>query len=145
MSLAAKLRRAPLRIATGAFILNAGIGKFSGDEATAQALHGMGSGAYPVLKKVEPTLFLKVLATSEIAVGTALLLPIVPAGLAGLALIGFSGALLGMYVRTPGLHDKYLRPTQGGTPVAKDLWMLGSGVSLLIDAALQESPITSTD
>jgi hypothetical protein len=145
MSLGAKLRRAPLRIATGAFILNSGISKFSGDEATAQALHGMGSGAYPVLKKVEPKLFLKILAAGEVTVGTALLLPIVPAGLAGLALIGFSSALLGMYVRTPGLHDKYLRPTQGGTVIAKDIWMLGSGVSMVIDAALNESPITATD
>ena len=75
MSLAAKLRRAPLRIATGAFILNAGIGKLKADEGTAAALHGMGSGAYPVLKKVEPKVFIKVLAVGEIAVGTALLLP----------------------------------------------------------------------
>ena len=35
MSLAAKLRRAPLRLATGAFILNAGVGKLSADEGTA--------------------------------------------------------------------------------------------------------------
>ena len=145
MSLAAKLRRAPLRVATGAFILNSGIGKWSGDEQTAQALHGMGSGAYPVLKKVEPKVFLKVLSVGEIAVGAALLLPIVPAGLAGMALIGFSGALLGMYVRTPGLHDKYLRPTHNGVPIAKDVFMLGSGLSLVIDAALNESPITATD
>lgn len=145
MSLAAKLRRAPLRIATGAFILNAGIGKLSGDEGTAKALQGMASGAYPPLAKVEPKLFLKILAAGEITVGATLLLPIVPAGLAGLALIGFSGALLGMYVKTPGLHDKYLRPTQGGTPVAKDVWMLGSGIALLVDAALNESPVTATD
>lgn len=145
MSLAAKLRRAPLRIATGAFILNSGVGKISGDEGTAQALHGMATGAYPVLAKVEPKLFLKVLAVGEITVGAALLLPVVPAGLAGLALIGFSGALLGMYARTPGLHDKYLRPTQGGVPIAKDIWMLGSGISLVVDAALNESPITATD
>lgn len=145
MSLAAKLRRAPLRLSTGAFILNSGIGKWSGDEATAKALHGMGSGAYPVLNKIEPKLFLKVLAAGEITVGAALLLPVVPAGLAGLALIGFSGALLGMYVRTPGVHDKYLRPTQNGVPLAKDIWMLGSGVALVVDAALNESPVTATD
>ena len=38
MSLAAKVRRAPLRLATGAFILNAGVGKLSADEGTAQYL-----------------------------------------------------------------------------------------------------------
>ena len=145
MSLAAKLRRAPLRLATGAFILNAGVGKLSADEGTAQYLHGAGAGAYPVLKKLEPSLFTKVLAISEISVGTALLLPIIPAGLAGLALIGFSGALVGMYIRTPALHDKYLRPNQAGTAVAKDVWMLGTGIALVIDAALSESPITATE
>src|SRR6476660_9193967 len=141
MSLAAKLRRAPLRLATGAFILNAGVGKLSADEGTAQYLHGAGASAYPVLKKLEPTLFTKVLAIGEISVGTALLLPIIPAGLAGLALIGFSGALVGMYIRTPAMHDKYLRPNQAGTVVAKDIWMRGTGITLVVYAALIESPI----
>ena len=145
MSLAAKVRRAPLRLATGAFILNAGVGKLSADEGTAQYLHSAATGAYPVLKRIEPTLFAKILSIGEIGVGTALLLPIVPAGLAGLALIGFSGALIGMYIRTPGMHDKYLRPSQQGTALAKDVWMLGTGISLVIDAALNESPITATD
>ena len=145
MSLAAKLRRAPLRIATGAFILNAGLTKLNADEGTAAALHGMSSGAYPVLKKVEPKVFIKVVAAGEIAVGATLLLPLVPAGLAGIVLTGFAGSLLGMYVRTPSLHDKYLRPNQAGTAVAKDVWLLGSGVSLVVDAALNESPITATD
>ena len=145
MSLAAKLRRAPLRIATGAFILNAGISKFRADEGTAQALHGMAVGAYPVLKRIEPKLFIKILAAGETFVGTVLLLPIVPAGLAGLVLTGFSGSLLGVYIRTPMLHDQYLRPNQGGTAVAKDVWMLGSGISLIVDAALTESPITATE
>lgn len=145
MSLAAKIRRAPLRLATGAFILNAGVGKLTVDEGTAQYLHGAGAAAYPVLKKVDPKLFAKILSATEIGVGVALLLPVVPAGLAGLALIGFSGALIGMYVRTPGMHDKYLRPSQQGTALAKDVWMLGTGISLVVDAALNESPITSTD
>jgi hypothetical protein len=74
-----------------------------------------------------------------------LLLPIVPAGLAGIALACFAGSLLGMYVRTPALHDKNLRPNQAGTAVAKDIWMAGIGVGLILDAALEESPITSTD
>ena len=50
MSLAAKLRRAPLRLATGAFILNAGVGKLSLDEGTAGYLHGAGAGAYPYME-----------------------------------------------------------------------------------------------
>lgn len=142
MSLSAKLRRAPLRLVTGAFIVNSGLGKLKGDEATAAGIHGMAVGAYPVISKIQPPVFLKVLAISEIAVGTALLLPLVPAGLAGIALTGFAGSLLGMYVRTPALHDSKLRPTQAGTAVSKDIWMAGIGVGLIIDAALAESKIT---
>ena len=145
MSVAAKLRRAPLRLATGAFVLNAGVGKLTANEQTAAGLHGMACGAYPFFKGIDPKVFVKGLAAGEILVGSALLLPIVPAGLAGLALTGFAGGLLFMYARTPGLHDKYLRPTQAGTPIAKDVWMAGAGLSLIIDAALNESPITATD
>jgi hypothetical protein len=144
MSLAAKLRRAPLRITTGAFILNSGISKLSGGDETAKAVHGMAVGAYPVLEKIPPKPFLKTLAVSEVALGGALLLPIVPAGLAGVGLTGFAGSLLGMWWRTPGMHEEGSpRPTQQGTAIAKDLWMLGSGVSLVIDAALSESPVTN--
>jgi hypothetical protein len=146
MSLSAKLRRAPGRIATGAFILNSGLGKLKGDEGTAKAIHGMGSGAYPILGKVEPKLFLKTLAVSEVALGSALLLPIVPAGLAGLGLSGFSGSMLGMWWRTPGMHEPgSVKPTQQGTAVAKDVWMLAIGASLVIDAALSESRVTGID
>ena len=95
MSLAGKLRRAPLRLATGALILNSGLAKLKADEQTAQGLHGMAAAAYPVFKKVDPPLFVKILAAGEIAVGTVLLLPIVPAGLAGIVLTGFAGGLLG--------------------------------------------------
>ncbi len=145
MSLAAKLRRAPGRAVTGAFILNSGLGKLKGDEQVAAGIHGMATGAYPFLAKVPPTMFLKVLAISEIAVGSALLLPIVPAGLAGLALTGFAGGLVGLYARTPGMHDGKLRPTQDGTALAKDFWMAGVGVGLVVDAALSESKVTRTE
>ncbi len=145
MSFAAKLRRAPVRIAAGAYILNSGVGKLSGDEDTASGIHGTAAGAYPIVKKVNPKLFLKLLAIGEITVGSTLLLPIVPAGLAGLALTGFAGALVGMYIKTPALHDKYLRPTGPGVAIAKDTWLLGIGTGLVIDAALTESRVTSTE
>lgn len=145
MSIAAKLRRAPLRVVTGAFILNTGLTKLKGDAQTAAGIHGMAVGAYPVVSKLSPTVFLKVLAVSEIAVGTVLLFPVVPAGLAGIVLTGFAGSLLGMYVRTPALHDSKLRPTQAGTAVSKDIWMAGIGIGLIVDAALAESPVTATD
>jgi uncharacterized membrane protein YphA (DoxX/SURF4 family) len=140
MTLAAKIRRAPLRIVTGAFILTSGIGKLKADEETAKMLHGMGSGAYPALQKLQPTQFAKTLAISETALGAALLLPIVPAGLAGLALTGFAGSLLGMWWKTPGMHEEgSVKPTVQGTAVAKDVWMLGIGASLLLDNTLTDS------
>jgi uncharacterized membrane protein YphA (DoxX/SURF4 family) len=136
MTLAVKLRRAPGRIATGAFILNAGLGKLHADEQTAKALHDLAAGAYPVFANIEPKRFLKMVAVGEVALGSALLLPVVPAALAGLGLAGFSSTLLGMWWRTPGMHEPGKpRPTQQGTTIAKDIWMLGIGTGLVIDAA----------
>ena len=130
-----KLRRAPLRITTGAFILSAGLDKWKGDEQTAAQLHGFASGTYPFVKQIEPPNFLKLLAASEIAVGSALLLPVVPAAVAGAALVGFSAGLLGLYVRTPGMRRGRLDPrsTPQGLPISKDVWMLGAGLGLLVD------------
>lgn len=145
MALAAKLRRAPVRLATGAYILNSGLGKLTADEGTAAYLHAAAANAFPVVKRVGPTVFTKALAVGELTVGAALLLPVVPAGLAGLALIGFGGALTALYVRTPAWHDRYLRPTPDGIGPAKDVWLVGAGVGLVVDAALAESPVTATE
>ncbi|MGI8882077.1 MAG: hypothetical protein ACR2KJ_16515 [Jatrophihabitans sp.] len=145
MSLAAKLRRAPGRIAAGVFLLNAGTGKVrSKSEEQAKGIHGMAAGAYPFLAHVEPKLFFKALGAAETVLGAALLLPLVPAGLAGLGVTGFGGGLLGVYVRTPGMHDDKWRPTQQGTPIAKDVWLTAIGVGLVIDAALSESSKSGT-
>jgi uncharacterized membrane protein YphA (DoxX/SURF4 family) len=135
MSLAAKLRRTPGRLATGAFILTSGLGKLKGDEQTAQALHGMAVGSYPFLSAIDSKKFLKLLAAGEVALGAALLAPFVPAGVAGAGLTGFSGSLLGLYWKTPGMHAPGdPRPTQQGIPIAKDVWMLAIGLGLVIDA-----------
>jgi uncharacterized membrane protein YphA (DoxX/SURF4 family) len=137
MSLSAKMRRAPIRIVTGAFILNAGLEKLGGNDDTAKSLHGFASGAFPVLEKVDSKLFLKGQAVAETALGAALLLPIVPPAVAGLGLAAFSGGLLTLYWRTPGLHhDGNPRPTHDGTVMAKDSWMFGIGTTLVLDALL---------
>jgi len=134
MKLPLKGRHIPARLATGAFILNSGIEKSRSDEQTAQALHGMASGTYPVLGKLKPTDFLKVLSTSEIALGAALLAPVVPTVVAGAGLAAFSAGLLGLYLRTPGMRQKgSLRPTQQGTAIAKDVWMLGIATGFVVD------------
>jgi uncharacterized membrane protein YphA (DoxX/SURF4 family) len=134
-----KLRNLPTRLATGAYILHSGVEKWSGSEQQAQGVHGMASGAFPFLKGVKPTDFLKSLSVGEIALGAVLLAPVVPSAVAGGALTGFSGALLTMYLRTPALHKPgSIWPTQNGVGVSKDVWMLGIGLGLLLDAARQD-------
>ncbi|MEU8504821.1 hypothetical protein AB0C40_08850 [Streptomyces brevispora] len=125
-------RDIPPRLVTGAFILNSGLGKLKADEPTAQALHGMACTAYPFLEKIEAERFTRLLAWSEIAVGSALLVPVVPTRLAGLALTGFSGGLLGLYLRLPGMRETgSLRPSEAGVPLAKDAWLFSIGLGFL--------------
>ncbi len=145
MTFAAKLRRAPVRVAAGAYILNSGLGKLKGGAEQAAGIHGFATGAYPFLKKVSPPAFLKGLGATEVALGAALLLPVAPAGLVGIGLSAFATGLVGLYVRTPALHDRYLRPTPDGIGIAKDVWLAAIGYGLVIDAALAESPITRAD
>jgi len=130
-----KARDLPGRVTTGAYILHSGLDKWRADEARATALHGMASGAFPVLNRIPPTRFLRLLAASEIVIGTALLTPIVPNALAGAALTGFSGSLVTMYARTPALRKPgSIWPSQAGIAVSKDIWMLGIGLCLVADA-----------
>ena len=64
-----------------------------------------------------------------------MLLPIVPTAVAGAGLTAFSASLLGLYLNTPGMREPgTLAPTQQGTALAKDVWMLGIGVGLMVDA-----------
>lgn len=133
-----RLRHLPLRLATGAFILNAGITKRSlPDEAAAQLQAGATAVA-PFVQSWSPATFRTALSTAEITLGSALLAPFVPAGAAGAGLAAFSGGLLTMYRRTPSMHEPgSMRPTQAGTAVAKDSWMFGIALSLLIDSCLR--------
>jgi hypothetical protein len=134
MRLPMKARHLPQRIAAGAFILNSGVGKWSADDETAAQLHGFATGAYPFLAKLKPRDFVRLLSASEIALGAALLLPVIPAAVAGAGLTAFSGGLLGLYARTPGMRKEGTPfPTQEGIALAKDVWMAGIGVSLIVD------------
>jgi hypothetical protein len=134
MRLPVKARHLPPRIAAGAFILNSGVSKWSADDETVAQLHGFATGAYPFLAKLKPRDFVRLLAASEIALGSALLVPIVPSAVVGAGLAAFSGGLLGLYVRTPGMRKEGSPfPTQQGVPLAKDAWMMGIGLGLVID------------
>jgi hypothetical protein len=130
-----KFRHLPGRLSAGAFILNAGLGKLSSDAERAKQLHGMAAEAYPGFENVDPETFAKLLGAAEVALGGALILPIFPSRLVGLGLGAFSAGLLGMYLRIPGLRQEgSIRPTQQGTAMAKDVWMLGIALSLILDS-----------
>src|SRR3954471_12976574 len=127
-----QISRLPLRAITGAFILNSGITKLKGGQETAEGVHGFATAAYPTFKRLRPEQFTKLLAAGEIALGAALLTPVVPAALAGAGLTAFSAGLLGLYLRVPGMHrEGSLEPTENGMALAKDSWLLGIGLSLL--------------
>ncbi|MGH3300079.1 MAG: hypothetical protein ACRDOK_00120 [Streptosporangiaceae bacterium] len=134
------LRNAPTRVATGAYILHSGLSKWNnGTEEQAKGLHALACGAYPALAKVEPGTFLKVLAGAEIGIGAALLTPFIGNRLAGAGLTGFSGGLIGMYLRTPALHEPgSIWPSRAGTAVSKDIWMVGIGLGLLADGGASD-------
>ena len=117
MSWSAKIRRTPLRLATGAFIFDSGIDHLKVDEETQGQLHEMAVGAYPFLRKVDPRLFAKALAVGELAVGGLLLAPIVPPGLR---------------------RERSVFPTQRGLGYAKDTWLCAIGISLFADSALEK-------
>jgi hypothetical protein len=134
MSRRVRLRHLPGRLTTGAFIVNSGLSKRHVDDDTAAALHGIAAVAYPFLHSIPPKRFVRLVCAGELALGTVLLLPVVPNSVAGTALTAFSAGLLGLYLRTPGMREEgSLRPTQQGMSIAKDTWMLGIGLSLLID------------
>ena len=97
-------------------------------------------GTYPFLARMSPEKFTRLLSATEIALGSALLLPVIPAGLAGAGLTAFSAGLLGLYARTPGMRKEGSPfPTERGITLAKDVWMLGIGLGLVIDAATQDA------
>jgi hypothetical protein len=129
------LRSIPTRVTTGAYVLHSGWEKWI-EPARAEGVHGMAAGAFPFLRPIPPTTLLRALAAAELALGAALLAPVVPNRLAGAGLSGFAGGLLAMYLRTPALHKPgSVWPTPAGTGVSKDVWMLGIGLALLADRA----------
>jgi hypothetical protein len=129
-----KPRQLPTRIAAAGIIINSGIGKLSADEETAAGMHGFATGTYPFLSRLRPKDFARLLGASEVALGAALLVPMVPGALAGAGLTAFASGLLGLYVRTPGMRKEgSLVPTEQGTAIAKDVWLLGIGLSLIVD------------
>ena len=129
-----RLSHLPLRLTTGAFILNSGLSKRGLPEEAAAGLHGMATGSVPAFGNVQPKTFASGLSAGEIALGGALLLPFVSPVVAGAALTAFGAGLVNLYLKTPGLRQEgSVRPTQDGVGIAKDVWLVGVGSTLLLD------------
>ncbi|MFE6718220.1 hypothetical protein ACFVDU_11565 [Streptomyces albidoflavus] len=128
-----KAWQVPLRLVTGAFILHSGMEKWDGPDEQAQGVHGMARQTFPFLENIDAPKFLKLLAAGEIALGAALLTPMVPSRLAGAALTGFAGSLMAVYAQTPGLRKEgSVWPTPDGIGVSKDSWLLAIGLALTL-------------
>jgi hypothetical protein len=128
-----ELRDLPGRAATGVYILHEGLAKWAPDPDRAKGLHGMASGAFPFLRSMPAERFMRALSVGELTVGGLLLAPFVPRRLAGLALTAFSGGLVTMYLRTPGMREEgSIWPTRQGIGLSKDVWMLGIGLGLVV-------------
>ena len=130
----------PLRLASGAFILNSGLGKRQLSDEQAAYIRDMGAKGVPALAQLSPAQFKNFIVASEVGVGGALLLPLVPGWLAGAALTAFSGGLMSMYLNTPEMTEADgVRPSQEGTSVAKDLFLVGAGVGIMVDSVANRS------
>jgi hypothetical protein len=135
-----KLSHVPLRLSIGAFVLNSGLSKRNLDPQAAKGMHAMAAGAIPSLAQMDPQQFGKALSTGEIALGVALMLPFVPSAVAGAALTAFGLGLTQLYLTTPGMREEgSLRPTQQGNAIAKDIWLVGAGLTLLLDGLQRDS------
>jgi hypothetical protein len=134
MRFLARAHQVPVRLIVGAFVLNSGLSKLKGGDETAEQTHGTATAAYPFLGSQDPRTFTRRLGAAEVALGTALLVPVVPSLVAGAALTAFSGGLAGLYLRLPGMREPGgIRPTQQGIPLAKDSWLLGIGSALVLE------------
>ncbi|RAX49413.1 hypothetical protein DQ353_10290 [Arthrobacter sp. AQ5-05] len=126
------IANAALRLVSGAYILNSGIGKLRLPAESAQGLQTMTAHAIPQVEKLEPAVFGKALAVGEIGLGAALLTPFLPSRLVGLGLGAFAAGLVATYLKTPGLTESDgIRPTPNGVPMAKDFWLAGIAAALV--------------
>jgi hypothetical protein len=134
--MATKLWHVPVRLATGAIIVDQGLQKLGADEDTAKWLHGQAVNAFPQFADMDPKDFMQLLSASEIALGAALLgIGFVPSGLAGLGLSAFAGSLTRLYLATPGTRrEGTVAPSHQGIGLAKDSWMLAIGLALVLDS-----------
>ncbi|WP_260867742.1 DoxX family membrane protein [Streptomyces sp. SAJ15] len=125
-------RQLPLRLSVGSFFLSSGLAKRRADPDTAEGLQQFATTAYPFLGRIDAERFARLLSTGELAIAAALLLPVVPAVVAGGALTAFSVGTLGLYLRSPGMrHEGSLRPPNrdSHSPRTSGCWASASPLS----------------
>ena len=138
-----RLAHLPLRVTTGAYILNSGLSKQNLEGQAAEGVHGMAANAIPALKKIPPEQFARILSTGEIALGAALLIPLVPSALVGAALVGFSAGLVQLYLKTPGMRQEgSIRPTHEGIGLAQGRVAARRRIDLAARRAAEAKPLT---
>lgn len=126
-----KVASGALRVPTGLYILNSGLGKFGVDKEGAEGLRAMASTGIPAAKEFDAETFAKALASGETALGALLLAPFVSNRFAGVSLAAFGAGLLTMYFGDPdNTEADGIRPSDQGKALGKDVWLLGTGVAL---------------
>lgn len=90
----------PARKAIGAFIVNSGLHKRDADRATTTRLHGLAKWICALLHQLDVLAFARLLSAAEIALGSALMVAIVPTALVDAGPTAFSAPLIGLYLRT---------------------------------------------
>jgi uncharacterized membrane protein YphA (DoxX/SURF4 family) len=129
-----RLSHLPLRLTAGAYLVSSGVTRWQAPSEAVADVQKQARVAFPQLPDVPPTVFGKGLSVGEMGLGALLLSPFVSPVLAGAALAAFSGAMLKVWWVTPGTHEEgSARPTPEGITAAKDVCLLGAGVSLALD------------
>ena len=117
-------------------MLNSGVSTFTATDERTKRLQSTVATLVPQVERMDPRTFAKALGAGEVALGTALMLPVVPAAVAGLGLSAFAASLIA--TRRPSSNGQHAEAatdtTTQAVPNATEAWMLGSGVSLLLDA-----------
>ena len=113
-----------LRGVSGAYLLQSGYGKLGLPAEAAAGMQGFAATGVPALDKLDPETFGKVVSYSELGIGVALVSPMVPNRLAGLALGTFSAGLLSIYFRNPAMtQEDGIRPSEDGIALSKDVFL----------------------
>lgn len=129
-----KISNGLMRGISGLFIANSGAGKIGMPAEASAGVQQYAATGVPMVNQLPAEKFGSILGWSEVGLGTALVLPLVPDKVAGAGLTVFSGGLLSLYFADPeNRKDDGIRPSDQGLSLSKDVFMLAIGLGLLFD------------